>query len=135
MSEEEQRVQRFNKEEEQANQPAIRIRSKRPETEAEKLRKISDTGKVRFKTTGKKKEAAANTIRKGFLQFRKPKVTYRNLGKAMTVVEISVSHLKNEEKHLMEFLNKNREKLISSARKLLIVKTNMKFGLGVNATF
>ena len=35
----------------------------------------------------------------------------------------------------MEFLNKNKEKLISSARKLLIVKTNMKFGLGVNATF
>ena len=53
----------------------------------------------------------------------------------MTVVEISVSRLKNEEKHLMEFLNKNKEKLISSARKLLIVKTNMKFGLGVNATF
>ena len=35
----------------------------------------------------------------------------------------------------MSFLNKNRNKIVSSARKLLIVKTNMKFGLGVNATF
>jgi hypothetical protein len=29
----------------------------------------------------------------------------------MSVVEISVSHLKKEEKSLMEFLNKNRENL------------------------
>ena len=110
MSEETQRVNRLNKEEEQENQPSIRIRSKRPETEAEKQRKPVDVGKAKLRITKKMKEDSANKIRNRFLQFRKPKVTYKSLEKAMTVVVISVLHLKNEEKHLTEFLNKNRKK-------------------------
>ena len=53
----------------------------------------------------------------------------------MTAVEINVEHLKREEKDINRFMGSIREKIISSARKLLIVKTNIKFGLGVNATF
>ena len=110
MSEETQRVNRLNKEEEQESQPSIRIRNKRTETEAEKQRKPVDVGKVKIRITKKMKEDSANKIRNRFLQFRKPKVRYYTLERAMSVVEISVSHLKNEEKNLMEFLDKNRKK-------------------------
>jgi hypothetical protein len=53
----------------------------------------------------------------------------------MSVVEISVAHLKKEEKDLPKFLGSLKERLITAARKLLIMNTTMKFGLGVNATF
>ena len=53
----------------------------------------------------------------------------------MTSVEISVEHLKREEKDINKFVGSLKEKLISAARKLLIVKTNVKLGLGINATF
>ena len=134
-TDEKARVKRLNKEEELANQPIKRIKSKRPETEAEKQTKPKDIGKVKVRITKKMKEESANKIRNRYLKYSKPRVTFKNLDKVTTSVEISVEHLKKEQKFIEAFLNKNREKLVSSARKLLILKTNMKFGLGVNATF
>ena len=53
----------------------------------------------------------------------------------MSAVDISVEHLKREEKDINKRVGSLKEKMISAARKLLIVKTNIKFGLGINATF
>jgi predicted nucleic acid-binding Zn-ribbon protein len=78
---------------------------------------------------------SANKIRNAFRKFNQPRVKYLNLDKAMTAVEINVEHLKKEEKDINTFIGSIKQKIISSARKLLIVKTNIKLGLGVNATF
>ena len=59
--------------------------------------------------TKKMKEESANKIRNRYLKYSKPRVTFKNLDKAMTSVEISVEHLKNEQKFIEAFLNKNRE--------------------------
>jgi hypothetical protein len=53
----------------------------------------------------------------------------------MSTVEIDVDHLKKENKDIISFMGSIKNKLIESARKLITVKTNVKLGLGVNATF
>jgi hypothetical protein len=53
----------------------------------------------------------------------------------MTTVEISVGHLKREDKEANTFLGSVRPKIEESARKLLTLKPNIKLGLGINADF
>ena len=88
---------------------------------------------VRART--KRSDEASKTIAKNFRKFNQPRTKFLSYDSPMSVVEISVAHLKKEEKDLPKFLGSLKEKLIIAARKLLIMKTNMKFGLGVNATF
>ena len=78
---------------------------------------------------------AVKTIAKTFRKFNQPRVTYTSLDKVMTSVEISVEHLKKEDKDINGFIGSIRQKIITAARKLLIVKTNIRLGLGVNASF
>ena len=80
-------------------------------------------------------KSAANKIKNAFKTFLQPRVTYKSIDKAMTTVEINVSHLKREDKEANQFLGSIREKLESSARKLLTLKPNIKIGLGINADF
>ena len=106
-------VDKLNKEQEledEQNQPNVRARTKRS-------------------------DEASKTIAKNFRKFNQPRTKFLSYDSPMSVVEISVAHLKKEEKDLPKFLSSIKEKLIIAARKLLIMKTNMKFGLGINATF
>jgi hypothetical protein len=88
---------------------------------------------VRART--KRNNEAQKTIANNFRKFNQPRTKFLRYDHAESVVEISVAHLKKEEKDLPKFLHSLKDRLIIAARKLLIMKTNMKFILGINAAF
>jgi len=104
------------------------------EVKFKRLNEEEENKKVKVRVTRKMKESA-NKIKNAFRTFLKPKVTYKSIDKVMSTVEIDVDHLKKENKDIISFMGSIKNKLIESARKLITVKTNVKLGLGVNATF
>jgi hypothetical protein len=103
------------------------------EANVKNLNAEEENKQVKVRVTRKMKESA-NKIKNAFRTFLKPKVTYKSIDKVMSTVEIDVDHLKKENKDIISFMGSIKNKLIESARKLITVKTNVKLGLGVNAT-
>ena len=96
------------------------------------LKKTEDEA-IRVRIVGKRKAEAVEKIKQKFRDFKEPKIKYKNLDKALTHVEFSLDHLKTEE--IKIFMTKITPKIKSELNKILIIKSNVKVGLGVNATF
>ena len=97
--------------------------------------KKSEDESIRVRIVGKKKAEAVEKIKERFRKFKEPKIQYKNLDKAMTYVEFSIDHLKKSENNFLEFMSNVKNKLISEINKLLVIKSNVKVGLGIEATW
>ena len=96
------------------------------------LKKSED---VSIRIVGKRKAEAVEKIKRKFREHKEPKIQYKNLDKPMTYVEFSVDHIKSSEVDFTVLMSKIKDKVISEINKLLLVKSNTKVGLGLEATW
>jgi hypothetical protein len=90
---------------------------------------------LRVRIVGKRKVEAIEKIKKKLIEHKEPKIGYTNVDKALSHIEFSFNHLNKGEKNLSGILPKIIDKIKSEIGKLLLVKSNVKLGLGVDATW
>ena len=93
----------------------VRTKMSDEEVNVKRLNEEEENKKVNLRINNKKTLEAVNKIAKTFRKFNQPRLTYKSLDKAMTSVEISVEHLKKEEKDINKFVG-SLEEMISAAR-------------------
>ena len=96
---------------------------------------LKKTEDVSVRIVGKRKAEAVEKIKERFRKFKEPKIQYKNLDKAMSYVEFSIDHLKKSEHDFLVFMTNVKNKVISEVNKLLVIKSNIKVGLGIEATW
>ena len=103
------------------------------ETVKGRLKKEEEDVKLRIQ--GKKKAEAVELIKQKFRKYNQSKVAYKNLDKALTHVEFRLDHLKENITDYTRFMAKIKPQIINEGQKLMIVKTNVKFALGIKVRF
>ena len=96
------------------------------------LKKSED---ISVRIVGKRKLEAVEKIKQKFREFKEVRIKYKNLDKAMTYVEFSIEHVKKSEYNFLNLMSKIKSKVISEINKLLLIKNNLKVGLGMEATW
>jgi hypothetical protein len=82
------------------------------------------------------KTKAAKTIVKAFKKHLEPKIEFRNLDKAQNQILFHLDHIRGYDKlNLTQLYPKLKTRIYNEARKLLVIKNNIKLTMGCNATF
>ena len=97
--------------------------------------KRSEEENIRVRIIGKRKAEAVEKIKQKFREFKEPRIQYKNLDRPLSYVEFNIDHLKTSEHDFLVYMSKIKSKVISEINKLLLIKNNIKVGLGFDATW